>query len=68
MNYIKQLQKELVESNEMKEKLFLALNEFRSKLLGSKFTGLDIDGERKDWISTTDVIRWIDDTKQSLWE
>ena len=32
---------------------------FRQHLLSPKFSGLDQDGSRKDWIATGDVLRWI---------
>lgn len=31
----------------------------RAHLDSSKFKGADLDGERKDWISTEDVRRWL---------
>lgn len=33
--------------------------EFRQHLLSPKFSGLDQDGSRKDWIATGDVLRWL---------
>ena len=55
MNYIKSLETkvkdlELQISNAKQE-----IQEFRSHLAGAKFTGIDLDGSRKDWISTSDV-------------
>jgi hypothetical protein len=41
------------------------ITNFKSYLSGSKFTGSE-DGERKDWISTGDVMRWLSDIDSSL--
>ncbi len=38
---------------------------FRMHLLSPKFHGLDVDGDRKDWIATADVLRWIETLRQT---
>ena len=61
MNYIKQIQLDNQNSTAAIELALQSLSDFRAYLASSpKFTGTDSDGERKDWIATTDVIRWID--------
>jgi len=55
MNYIKRLQgdrKELLEIITQTEAL---VAEFEAHLALPKFSGVDDDGERKDWIATGDV-------------
>ena len=39
------------------------LMDFRAHLLSQKFSGIDTDGDRKDWIATADVLRWIEDIR-----
>jgi len=58
-NYIKTLEarvEELEARLQQKAKLVAA---FRQHLLSPKFSGLDPDGSRKDWIATGDVLRWL---------
>ena len=55
MNYIKQLQAELAEKKEALRQIEQKIIDFKVFLASSKFTGTDLDGGRKDWISTNDV-------------
>jgi hypothetical protein len=54
-NYIKKLQRENEEACRRLKVLEEQCQEFRAFLLTPKFVGVDADGERKDWISTSDV-------------
>jgi hypothetical protein len=40
------------------------IEHFRQHLLTPKFVGVDSDGDRKDWISTSDVLRFLEDLKR----
>ncbi len=56
MNFIKSLQ---AKNARLKEEIGAKdhqINEFICFLHSAKFTGMEINGERKDWISTSDVI------------
>jgi hypothetical protein len=35
----------------------------RMHLLSAKFSGIDTDGDRKDWIATSDVLRFIEELR-----
>jgi len=66
MNYIKSLQEK---NKELKTKISSALNELQSFTIflnSSKFTGVESDGGRKDWIATGDVIIAINEIKNLL--
>jgi hypothetical protein len=55
VNYIKKIQ---AENANLKRQMLDAqeeLQNFRAFLFSAKFTGTDSDGDRKDWIATTDV-------------
>lgn len=67
MNYIKQLQGELNDAGKAVELALSELEQFRRYLLtASKFTGVEADGERRDWIATADVVRFIDQLRGSI--
>lgn len=55
MNYIKRLESSLACSERNLENGEAAIQEFRRFLQSDKFQGVDLDGGRKDWISTKDV-------------
>jgi hypothetical protein len=65
VNYIKALQIRERELQAELEKVEQNLNDFKAFLHSAKFVGTE-DGERKDWISTGDVIRWIDNIKREI--
>lgn len=55
MNYIKKLERENEELKDALKAFDKSSALFMSHLMSSKFTGTE-NGERKDWISTGDVI------------
>lgn len=55
MNYIKRLESSLASSERNLENGEAAIQDFRRFLQSDKFQGIDLDGGRKDWISTKDV-------------
>lgn len=63
MNYIKTLQNIVDDRGERLAQLHGRIEEMRAHLLSSKFVGLDIDGARKDWIATADVLRFIEELR-----
>jgi len=62
MNHIIKLQKENKELRERIESMETAIREYRGYLMtAEKFLGVDSRGGRKDWVSTTDVSRFLAD-------
>ena len=59
VNHIVRLQTDLAAAQAEIEAKALAIQEFRVHLAGSKFTGVDADGSRKDWVATSDVYAWL---------
>jgi len=55
MNYIKKLQRENEEMRHRLDAIMQEVQAFRAELLTHKFTGVDLDGGRKDWMSTSDI-------------
>ena len=62
-NYILRLQAEKADLELRIAALEEGLTEFRTHIDGPKFQGVEADGGRKDWISTTDVGNWIEDLR-----
>jgi hypothetical protein len=65
MNYIKQLEADVAELNNVVFTRADRIQEFRAHLQQSKFAPVQSDGSRGDWIAVADVNRWlqyIDDT------
>lgn len=62
-NYIKTLESIVDERGERLTKIHQSIEWMRSHLLSSKFVGESIDGERKDWIATSDVLRFIEELR-----
>ena len=60
MNYIKTLESIGAERAERLQAIHESIEWMRSHLLSDKFNGQDMDGDRKDWIATADVLRWIE--------
>lgn len=58
-NYIKNLESANRDKQAALDLALAKLHSFRAFLVGPKFTGTDLDGERKDWIATHDVDDWI---------
>ncbi len=55
MNYIKSLQAENEKLKSAIHKTQSEINAFRLFLVSPKFSGVQTDGSRKDWISTGDL-------------
>ena len=62
MNYIKRLERENEEAKRRLQEVQDACQHFRVYLSSPKFTGVDMNGDRKDWVSTKE----IDDLMQSI--
>lgn len=59
MNYIKQLEADVAELNNVVFTRVDRIQEFRTLLQSSKFAPVQSDGSRGDWIATADVFRWL---------
>lgn len=59
MNYIKQLEADNASQAQALRDIAASFNMLLSHLHSPKFTGTGVCGERKDWISTGDVIQWV---------
>lgn len=66
MNYIKSLQFENAELRSALKTYSDSFSAFRSYLASGKFQGADLDGARKDWIATGDVINWLRDVENAI--
>lgn len=66
MNYIKQLQEDRLNAAKKLANILLELEAFNVHLHSEKFTGVQSDGTRKDWISTADVINRIREIKSLI--
>lgn len=60
MNYIKTLENICATRADRLEQIAHQIEWMRQHLQSSKFVGVDQDGDRKDWIATSDVLRWIE--------
>jgi hypothetical protein len=60
MNYIHRLQAGFNQARDQIAAIDAEIQAFRLHLTGDKFCGYEADGERKDWIATADVHRWLD--------
>jgi hypothetical protein len=58
MNYIHQLQAQVVDLNDQHLRRAERIQDFREHLSLAKF-GPQPDGSRGDWISVADVLRWL---------
>ena len=58
MNYIKDLECQVIETNDRIIGMLDRINEFQQHLSSPKFVTIE-EGERKDWISVADVLRWM---------
>lgn len=59
MNYIKQLEQERANLQDIIITRAERLQEFRVHLQSAKYTEPPSDGSRADWINTADVMRWL---------
>ena len=66
MNYIHQLKLDIQTRDAAIATAQLELQEFLEFLASDKFTGVDSTGERKDWIATGDVVRWVQALRSTL--
>ena len=66
MNYIKRLEAELAELKQRHEAGQQEIREFREHLASAKFVG-DDNGERKDWIATSDVINRLGNIRDAFY-
>jgi hypothetical protein len=60
MNFIKSLQAANLDQLDKLAAMQNEIAEFRIFLHSAKFTGVDSDGGRKDWIATGDVLRRLE--------
>ena len=54
-NYIHRLQDDVADRDAKLDAVKEELSDLRKTLDGPKFVGVDSDGARKDWMSTTDI-------------
>lgn len=66
MNYIKALQARNAELENKLAQANASLGYLMIHLNSAKFTGVDSDGARKDWIATGDVIAWAREVRSEL--
>ena len=59
MNYIKQLETDKAELNDIIGTRAERMREFREYLLSPKFAPILSDGSRGDWVGVTDVLNWL---------
>lgn len=59
MNHILKLQEQVAAQKQALADVQNNINEFLKYLNSQKFTGVESNGERKDWISTTDVHHFL---------
>lgn len=59
MNHIHKLQNEVRDLNDQILRRAERIQEFREYLSLPKFSAVQSDGERGDWISTADVQTWL---------
>lgn len=64
MNYIESLRTMNRELTRHHEEVSERIEDMRAHLLSPKFQGEDLDGDRKDWIATADVLRFIEDLRR----
>ena len=63
-HYITTLKSIVDERGERLTQIHERIEWMRAHLLSAKFCGEDLDGSRKDWIATADVLRFIEDLRQ----
>ena len=66
MNHIHKLQQNQTEFVRICGEALDILHEKRVFLHGPKFTGVDLDGGRKDWIATNDVLAMLEELRSTL--
>jgi hypothetical protein len=66
MNYIKRLEAEAGAKDAKIANVQDQINAFITFLHGDKFAGFESNGDRKDWISTADVIERLREMRSEL--
>lgn len=66
MNFIQRLKADIQTRDAALATGQLEIQEFLEFLHSEKFTGVDSNGERKDWIATGDVVRWLQALRSTL--
>ena len=66
MNYIKALQQENKEFTDCTDNCHEAITDFIRLLNSPKHNGVDSNGERSDWIATSDVLAQLQLIKDTL--
>lgn len=62
-NYIQTLQTIASDRADRLMRIHERVEYMRAHLLSSKFQGIDVNGDRKDWIATADVLRFIEELR-----
>lgn len=60
MNHIHALKMENAGLRAQRDNLLQSFQAFRCFLRSAKFSGEESNGERKDWIATADLFRWME--------
>lgn len=66
MNYIKQLEAKVKELENEKAVVVEQITELAVYLSSEKFQGVDAQGDRKDWVSTREVIAHLFSMRSNL--
>ena len=66
MNFIHRLKADLATRDEAVNAAQQQIQDFLQFLGTEKFLGVDSDGQRKDWISTRDVVTMLQDLRSTL--
>lgn len=66
MNYIHQLRQQVETRNTAIAHAQVSINRMMAHLATDKFIGTDSNGDRKDWISTTDVVNFLRELRSEL--
>lgn len=64
MHYIQQLRRAVAIREAQLRTMDAQIHQFRAFLHSPKFTGTE-NGERKDWISTGDVLNWLREAREA---
>jgi len=66
MNYINKIQSERNELAHNINRTDYAIQDFKEYLMSDKFTGFDYQDDRKDWISTAEVLARMELIRKEL--
>lgn len=66
MNFIQRLKTEVEHRDAAIQAAQQEVTDFLAFLHSEKFTGVDTDGSRKDWIATGDVVAWLQGLRSTL--